>query len=482
MALNFGTSGVRGLVSEFTDKQIYLLVSAFLKYADSLKISSTVATGMDLRESSPKILKAVHKAIADYNKTINDCGPTPTPTLAYFALQKKSLAIMVTGSHIPADRNGIKFYLETGETLKHDDQAIFDLYLTLKNEDYKKELFSKEESFLSAVNVKVDTTISECTQLFLDRYSHFFNEVRFDNLKIIFYEHSSVARDIIPQILEKMGATVIRLGRSQTFIPVDTEAVESLSQFQKWIQEHKADALVSTDGDGDRPLIVDNQGNIVQGDKIGMITSQLLSIEGIALPISCNSGIKEIEDFKEITFTKIGSPYVVAALAELAKKYTKVAGFEANGGYLLNSSIENKNKLLRSLPTRDSVLPIIAVLTAAKQQNFSLSKTLEKLPRKYTSSILVKNCPVEISRKILETIQNSPQDVIQNLISKNEDIKDINTLDGVRITTTNQQIVHFRPSGNAPEFRCYTESGSQENADILAAKAKKQIENWILNR
>lgn len=480
MALNFGTSGVRGLVTEFTDEQVFLLVSAFLKYADNIKNSKNVAIGMDLRESSPRLLKATQQAISEFEKNILNCGTIPTPGLAYFAQENHALAIMITGSHIPADRNGIKFYLETGETLKHDDQAIFNLYLKLKEENFKKEFFNNDGSFKIFKNITIKDAIGDCSTLFIKRYLDFFKSVNLKKQKVIFYEHSSVARDIIPQILENLGAHVIRKGRSSSFVPVDTEAVESLAQFQQWIKESSADALVSTDGDGDRPLIVDNLGRIIQGDKIGFITSKYLSIEGIALPISCNSGINEMSEFKEVKFTKIGSPYVVAALSELHKTHSKTAGFEANGGFILKSDINKNSRTLKSLPTRDSILPIVAVLVSASADNITTSSLTEKLPKKYTSSVLVKNCPVESSAKILDKVKNTAQETFLQISQKPAKISEINNLDGIRIISEQSEVIHFRPSGNAPEFRCYTESATQERADELANQAKKQIETWIL--
>lgn len=475
MALNFGTSGVRGLVTEFTDEQVFLLVSAFLKYSDTLTKTKKVAIGMDLRESSPKLLKAAQQAIADMSKTILDCGAIPTPGLAYFAQENQALSVMITGSHIPADRNGIKFYLETGETLKHDDQAIFNLYLKLKDDGYKKELFDNNGNLRTFKDINVKDSIGDCSTLFIKRYLDFFKSVNLKKQKVIFYEHSSVARDIIPQILENLGAHVIRKGRSSTFVPVDTEAVESLAHFQQWIKEHSADALVSTDGDGDRPLIVDNLGRIIQGDKIGFITSKYLSVEGIALPISCNSGISEISEFKEVQFTKIGSPYVVAALDELHKKHAKTAGFEANGGYILKSDINKNSRTLKSLPTRDSILPIVAVLVSASAENITTSDLTERLPKKYTSSVLVKNCPVEMSAKILDKVKNSTQEIFLQISQKNAKVSEVNNLDGIRILSDLGEIIHFRPSGNAPEFRCYTEAATQERAEELASKAKEFI-------
>ena len=75
--------------------------------------------------------------------------------------------------------------------------------------------------------------------------------------------------------------------------------------------------------------------------------------------------------------TKIGSPYVIAEFAELAEQYISVAGFEANGGYLLGSDITFNGKLLKALPTRDALLPALILLAQPKH----VSELLAKLPR-----------------------------------------------------------------------------------------------------
>ncbi|WP_413294121.1 phosphomannomutase [Bdellovibrio sp. HCB185ZH] len=466
MALKFGTSGVRGLVTEFTDREAYLLTCAFLKHADSTTPSSTVALGMDLRESSPKILSAVQKCITDQNKVVQYCGVLPTPALAYFSTEKKSLAVMITGSHIPADRNGIKFYLTSGETLKQDDEKIFAIYEGLKKENYKQELFDSHGAFVSPINSAREECAEVAKDIFIKRYVESFANVSLQGLKVLFYEHSSAAREFIGVILEKLGATVVRIGRSDKFIPVDTEAVESLDLFKKWIEEHQADALISTDGDGDRPLVIDNNGDLVQGDKLGIICSEFLGVEAIALPISCNSGVSQISKFKKVVFTKIGSPYVVEALNNLGSEFKSVAGFEANGGYILSSPMTLASEV-KPLPTRDSVLPALTILAAAKKNNCKVSDVVAKLPPRFTSSVLAKNCPPEMSQKIINMAKEDPATFIQGVVPAAK-VQSINTLDGLRMTTDNGDVIHLRPSGNAPEFRCYTESKNQKIADELS--------------
>lgn len=480
MPLKFGTSGVRGLVSDFTDKEVYLLVTAFLRYACPHSESTPVATGMDLRESSPNILKAAHRAIADYDCPIYSCGVLPTPALAYFAQIKKILSLIVTGSHIPADRNGIKFYLTTGETLKQDDENIFAIYQELRAANFSSDLFDAEGNFREGKQIPLQESSAQASCLYVQRYTDFFPKLSLDGMKVLVYQHSSVARDLLPKILNDLGASTILLGRSDTFIPVDTEAVESLDQFKLWIKEHGADALVSTDGDGDRPLFIDNQGYLVQGDKLGAICAHTLSIEAIALPISCNSGISTIHSFKEVVFTKIGSPYVVEALNILSDRYQTVAGFEANGGFILHSEIRGSTTLT-PLPTRDSILPLLCILSAAKKSGAQVSDLLKTLPSRFTASALVRECSPEKSITIISNALNAPQRTLAPITGSKTTIASTNTLDGVRLTTEQAEVIHFRPSGNAPEFRCYTEAASQERADELAAAAYTVITDLIKN-
>lgn len=480
MSIKFGTSGVRALVTDLTDREVYLLTTAFLNHSDSIYKSKSIATAIDLRESSPRLLSAANRAITDHGKEDLYCGAIPTPTLAFYAQSKNTPAIMITGSHIPADRNGLKFYLTTGETLKVDDEVIFKNYLHLKESNFASGLFSSDGSFKSSSDTNTcNKHEKEAIDLFTQRYLNFFTDNPLQGLRVVFYEHSSVARNVLPQILTALGAEVICKGRSDTFIPVDTEAVESLGMFAQWIKEEKADALVSTDGDGDRPLIIDNTGTFIPGDKIGMILCQLLEIEAIALPISCNSGIKDISILKEITYTRIGSPFVVDALNQLSTRYSRVAGFEANGGFILKSDLNDKHSIA-SLTTRDSALPIIGVLTVAARAKVTLSQLVSTLPPQFTSSVLIKNCATEKSSSLISSIQKNPSDFTSSIL-KGEllPLDSFSVLDGLRLSTNIGETLHLRPSGNAPEFRCYIEAETQERANTIATLTKKTLEGLL---
>lgn len=459
--LKFGTSGIRALNTDFTSHEIKAVIHAFLLHAQELKQNSPIALAYDLRESSPFLKNHIIETLLNSGRQVFDCGNIPTPALAYFAQENKCLGIMITGSHIPADRNGIKFYLETGETLKRDDQSIFEKYQLFREMDAIK--------FTALTQQKSQGFIQECyaqaAKLFSERYYKFFSPKNLSGYKILFYQHSSVARDIYPEILRNLGAEVLCIGRSDTFIPVDTEALSSLDTYREWIIKNQADALISTDGDADRPLFMDGHGRVIPGDKLGALTSIYLGIEAIALPISCNSGILKNTEFKKMVSTKIGSPFVVEALNSLSKEFSTVAGFEANGGYILQTSIHRGNQFINSLPTRDSVLPALCILALAKARNKKIFEITELLHETETASGLLREVPIEKSQSIIQTISKHPDKFFhQNLPELNLNLQKINQLDGLRCEFQDNVVIHLRPSGNAPELRCYTEAKTYQQA------------------
>ncbi|MFA0698645.1 phosphomannomutase, partial [Vibrio sp. 10N.222.49.C9] len=84
-----------------------------------------------------------------------------------------------------------------------------------------------------------------------------------------------------------------------------------------------------------------------------------MGIDALAIPVSCNTIIEQSSAFKAVSTTKIGSPYVIAEFDALSEDFTRIAGFEANGGFLLGSDVEINGKVLKALPTRDAVLPAL---------------------------------------------------------------------------------------------------------------------------
>lgn len=447
----FGTSGARGLVSNFRPDVCVAFTLAFIKSIDKEFSFNTVALAIDNRPSSYAIAQACAEGFRQLNLNVVYYGVIPTPALAYKAMQDCMPSIMVTGSHIPFDRNGLKFYRPDGEITKADEQSI--LAASIEFSGLGESLEALDEN-------------DEAKEAYTQRYSELFSYDALAGKKIGIYEHSSAGRDIYKALFESLGADVTSLERSDIFVPIDTEAVsaEDRQKALDWSKEYGFDAIFSTDGDGDRPLLSDENGNWLNGDTLGLLTSQILNVEALAVPVSCNTSIEKSDSFKHVTRTKVGSPYVIAEFSQLNKNFTRVAGFEANGGYLLGSDTDVNGKLLKALPTRDALLPAFILLS----QGESISKQVQKLPKRFVASDRVKSFPTDKSCELLRALTKNVE-ILSSALQLPEYLT-TDTTDGLRITFTNDEIVHLRPSGNAPELRCYVEASSLIIAQELVIK------------
>ncbi|WP_350628484.1 phosphomannomutase [Pseudoalteromonas sp. CAL260-MNA-CIBAN-0059] len=453
----FGTSGARGLVSEFTPNVCAAFAVAFIKSIDTEFSFSTVALAIDNRPSSFAMAQACAAGLKQLNLNVIYYGVIPTPALAYKAMQDNVPSIMITGSHIPFDRNGLKFYRPDGEITKADEQAILANGAVFYTDIALTEL---------AVNTAAEAS-------YISRYADLFNQDALAGKKVGIYEHSSAGRDIYKKLFEQLGAEVISLERSDTFVPIDTEAVSAEDQQKAlaWSKQYGFDAIFSTDGDGDRPLIADENGNWLNGDTLGLLTSQILDIDALAVPVSCNTAIEKSHSFKQVVRTKIGSPYVIAEFSALKQQFTRIAGFEANGGYLLGAEIDVNGKVLSALPTRDALLPAFIVLS----QQQPISELVKRLPKRFTASDRLQSFAREKSLELIESLKQDASNFISQLGYKNN--YDLDITDGLRITLACGDIVHLRPSGNAPELRCYVESDTAEKAQKLVHNVFEKVLN-----
>lgn len=461
--VRFGTSGVRGLAEEMTDELCWSYTRAFLQCV--APTAQRVALGMDLRPSSPRIAKACAAAIKAHGAEVVNVGVLPTPALAYFALHYAMPAVMITGSHIPFDRNGIKFYSTQGEISKADEQAITAAHVM------RAKTFSCPPG---AVN-------DQALYLYQQRYARFFPQGFLQGTRIGVYQHSGVARDLLCSLLSNFGAQVIPLGRTEDFVPVDTEAVSEATarQGQQWAEEHRLDALVSTDGDADRPLLGDEHGTWLRGDIVGLLCARYLGARTVVTPVSSNTAIELCGWFEQVIRTRIGSPFVVAAMEDgLQKGLPGVVGFEANGGFLLGSDILREERILRALPTRDALLPLLALLALAKERAVTLAGLQAELPERFTASDRVENFPLQVSQALLTRWVEKPHAFKQALGLP--DHTTIDLTDGLRMILTDGRIVHVRPSGNAPELRCYAEADNAEGARELVRESIQALRAQLL--
>ncbi len=492
--LQFGTSGRRGEVVHLTQLEVYINALAEVEYLQSLPAAEGgIQRGdfyfaYDLRPSSRRICQAVERAIRDAGMRPVNAGALPTPALTAYAIGKGAGSIMVTGSHIPFDRNGYKVNTSKGELLKQHEEpvnlAVAGVRERVYQSDFNESPFDERGLFKTG-DRDLSAEIPGARAAYIDRYVSFFEGCSLKGARLLVYQHSAVGRDLLVEILQRFGAEVIPRGRSETFVPIDTENIdaEQLAVIQALAdQETNLFAVVSMDGDSDRPLILDAAGPQVRffgGDLVGMIVADYLGADAVVVPISCNDGIDRgrLASVLEPK-TRIGSPYVIAGM-ELARQCGKhsVCGWEANGGFLTGSEFRRAGRTLPALPTRDAILPILATLFAARERNISLAELFAGLPKRFSRAALLRNYPKSTSRKVVERF--SPPHDVEGIKQELDDIltaekgfgrvTGLDYTDGVRATCANGDVVHFRPSGNADEFRIYAVADTQARADEIAA-------------
>jgi phosphomannomutase len=265
--------------------------------------------------------------------------------------------------------------------------------------------------------------------------------------------------------------------------------------------------------------------HFLPGDLLGIIVAEYLRADAVAVPISANDAVERrmLERGVSIEKTKIGSPFVVAALQALRSRgdHSRICGWEANGGFLTVTDTLLPAGNLLALPSRDAILPILANLFAAADRRSDLAALWEQLPARYGRAGLLDNVPVAVSQAILarvtpldaeievefddsgDVLDRSRSDVLPSPLAGAraaewragkaelarfftracgfDQIARMNVLDGLRIYFKNGDVAHIRPSGNAPQLRIYANSDSQGRANEIVELALREP-NGILRQ
>lgn len=462
-SLKFGTSGLRGLVSDLVGLPAYSHVRAFCAMIaeDSARCpAGEVLIGRDLRASSPLIAAQCARAIFDAGLVPVDAGAIPTPALALVAAQRGAPAIMVTGSHIPDDRNGLKFYRSQGEIDKKDEARILAWHAKL--------------ALTAMPEEPAPMRVYDALAGYHSRYRDFFGPTALDGLIVGVYQHSSVGRDVICDLLAALGATPVPLGRAEAFIPVDTEALrpEDVVLAAQWAGSQRLHAIVSTDGDADRPLVADEAGRFLRGDLVGALTAEFLGADVIVTPVTSNSALERLGVFAKVLRTQVGSPFVIAGMEQAISEGARlVVGFEPNGGVLLGSGVEREGRRLVALPTRDAMLPILATLTASVCSQKSLSHLGSQKHFAIALSSRLQDVPQEKTASLIARLDADDPTYRQAIFAAHGGVTARDRRDGLRLTLGDGATVHIRASGNAPELRLYVEAADEARADALLQKS-----------
>ncbi len=439
----FGTSGIRGSSEGFfTNQFCQTLGEAFGNWLKSKNREGDVAIAYDPRDSSPRIKDEFLKGLASTGYEILDEGVIPTPALAYFVNKNPHLAggVMITGSHITSDLNGIKFFLGSGEIQKTHEVEIEKIISSIPITNHQSQ----------TTNIKVD---SAARDLYLDMLVGLAS-LPYPEWTVAVDTANGAQSEIIRPLFERLSLTLVTTGdcdiQSPYFVPRDTEVQTSTADLQKHVISNKADLGVAFDADGDRVVFIDPKGQFVPGDYSCTLLAREDDSEKIVTTVSTSSVVDSIG--KHIFRTPVGSPFVTAKMQEVGATF----GFEPNGGSI-SSDLHY---------SRDGGSTFIKLLNLLKKSGKSLDELVSTLPHyaMYKDKI---DCPVNKYQQIYDTVSEKYSDHEQD------------KTDGLKVFLNSTDWLLFRGSGNAPEFRVIVQAHAEATARDLALKSLKLIKSII---
>ncbi len=353
----FGTDGIRGLVGQYPITPDFVMK---LGYAAGKVLAAQgtkkVLIGKDTRISGYMLESALEAGFSAAGIDIGLLGPMPTPGIAYLTKTFRAEAgIVISASHNPFYDNGIKFFSQDGQKLPDDVEIAIEAEL------------DKPMGCVESANLGKANRISDAAGRYIEFCkSNFPSQLSLNNLTIVIDCANGATYHIAPDVFRELGATVIELASSPDGININEGCgATSMDMISKAVVEHKADLGIALDGDGDRLMMVDHTGYVIDGDEAVYIIAcnDLKSGDlhgGVVGTLMSNMGLELALDALNIPFTRsnVGDRYVMQMLREKGWQL----GAE-NSGHIIN---------LRHTSTGDGIIAALNVLTAVCQQKKSL--------------------------------------------------------------------------------------------------------------
>ena len=441
----FGTDGIRGVY----DREINYALAYKVGYALGLilKEKNPILIGRDTRISGEILLEAISRGIYASGKEVINIGICPTPAIPFLIKnQKFSSGIMISASHNPPEHNGIKIFDNNGKKITKDFENQIENIIAKTNE---QELVQKKEHSIE--------TNANLLNIYINSLINSMGGETLNGVKIILDTCYGSATTCAEEVFNELGASVKTINNQRNGLKINLNCGSThLEPIKKAVQENNADMGFSFDGDADRVIGVDSQGNVLDGDHILFLWGRELMEQK-----SLNNNLLISTKMTNLGFenawnkiggilyrTEVGDKFIFEAIKE--KK--AILGGEQSGHIL--SKINNFSG--------DGILTAIQISKFCKAKKISLKNWLKSsfdpFPQKLTNINLnfdIKKTNKEIKNYIDRTI---------NTYSSNE---------------TENCRVYIRPSGTEPLLRILVEAQNPEEVNALSTKITSKISSEI---
>ena len=437
----FGTDGIRRIANlELTPDLVFRVAKAgayvLTKHSNHVP---TILIGRDTRISGTLIESAMTAGFLSYGANVKLLGVMPTPAVAYLTKKLNADAsVVISASHNTYEFNGIKYFSNKG--MKIPDEI---------EEEIEEIIDSEKLSTLMAVSDKIG--VSEDASNHLDLYVEFFknifgDDLRNSNLKIGIDTANGATFKVAEKVFSELGIDYKIINNTPDGININdncgSTCIETISKF---VKENNLDLGIAYDGDGDRCLAVDENGDIMDGDVIMSILSDYFKTENklaqnsLVVTVMSNLGVKKYAEKNDINMvsTKVGDRYV---LEEMLKN-----------GYNLGGEQSGHVIMLDYNPTGDGILTslmLIKAILSKKQKASEAKKIVDIYPQ-----VLI-NAKVSNDKKYDYEIDTEIRAKIEELEKE---------------FSGNGRVL-IRPSGTEPKVRVMIEG---ENQEYITQKARE---------
>ncbi|MCH1782476.1 phosphoglucosamine mutase [Psychrobacter glaciei] len=447
----FGTDGIRGkfgelpITPDFILKLGYVTGLVLIENNDNPNRKPSVVIGKDTRLSGYVIEGALQAGFNAAGVDVNMLGPLPTPAIAHLTRSFHADAgVVISASHNPYYDNGIKFFSADGKKLTDEMQtAINDKLKAIMSDSSGSDVLMP---ILDPAQLGKNNRINDAKGRYIEFCKGSF-PYQYDlaHLTIVVDCANGAGYSVAPRVMRELGANVIAINNTPDGININADCGSTHPEsLQKAVLEHEADVGIALDGDGDRIVMVDEMGKLVDGDGILYVlaTQGKTPAVGVVGTLMTNMGLELALKEAGIAFTraKVGDRYVMQELAA----HDWILGGEPSGHILCLDKSRTGDAIIASLQ-------VLAVMQAQNKALSDLTEGFEVLPQKLVN--------VRLS-----TMQDPFEH--KELVA---------AFDKARATLEGRGRLLIRQSGTEPMIRVMVESDDEIECDVMANDLAEQI-------
>ena len=438
MKLKFGTDGIRGPVERVITPEACLKIGHATGIVMKELGWNTVVIGKDTRISGYMLESALQAGFIAAGVNVQLAGPLPTPGVAYLTKTlRNKFGVVISASHNDFLDNGIKIFNDNGEKISRDIEKRIEKYISSDLNPVETSKIGKAYRF------------DESGPRYIEfRKSTVPSEISFASLRIVLDCANGACYKVSPEIFQELGAEVITIGINPDGYNINQECGSTYPELiQKEVVKHRADYGISLDGDGDRVILVDEKGNILDGDDLLYILAfsnpnRTGSWSGVVGTLMSNLGLED--GIKKLGYkfkrANVGDKYVTNMLSDMGW----MLGGETSGHIICKDLVSTGDGTIAALKVISSLL-ILGKKPSEVLSNYT------KIPQ------------------INKAVKVSNKDIIND-----KDLKSL--LKKIESDLTVGRIL-VRPSGTESKIRIMVESSESNVAEKFASDIEKLIKS-----